>query len=78
MNRYLVFVGSDYYPRGGIKDFVGDFPSKEQAIEVAVFTATQEGTYPYAWAHIYDLVKNKIIQEFDYDKDHSKGWILND
>ena len=31
MKRYLVFVGSDYYPLGGWGDFVGDYNTLEEA-----------------------------------------------
>ena len=33
MKRYLTFYGAAYYPSGGMDDFIGDFDTKEEAIE---------------------------------------------
>jgi hypothetical protein len=33
MNRYLLFAGENYYPSGGIRDFIGDYQSMEMTIE---------------------------------------------
>jgi hypothetical protein len=34
-DRYLLFRGSDYYPRGGWEDYAGAFPSVEAAVQWA-------------------------------------------
>lgn len=33
MKRFLVFVGDDYYPQGGWRDFRGDYDSQAQAMD---------------------------------------------
>ena len=33
MKRYLAFKGDVYYPSRGMRDFVGDFDSPEEAIK---------------------------------------------
>jgi hypothetical protein len=35
MKRYLLFHYDNYFPSGGLKDFHGDFDTKEEAISVA-------------------------------------------
>lgn len=35
MKRYLLFCLDTYYPLGGVKDFVGDFESVEEAKQAA-------------------------------------------
>lgn len=33
MKQYLAFYGEDYYPKGGMMDFIGDFKYLDEAIE---------------------------------------------
>ena len=35
MRRWIVFVGWNYYPSGGIDDYQGSYDTEAQAIEVA-------------------------------------------
>ena len=58
MKRYLVL--SDYaYGDGGMKSFVGDFDSYEDAL-----SAAKEARDPrYQWAQIYDCKERKIVSE---------------
>ena len=58
MKRYLAFYGDNYYPNGGMDDFVGSFNTIEGA-KVAVMVEHSKRTHPphhweNMWAHIYD------------------------
>lgn len=33
MKTYLSFYGDCHYPRGGMNDFIGDYDTKEEAIQ---------------------------------------------
>lgn len=46
MNYYLLFAGNDYYPTGGMGDFVGVYESPRQCRDAA----TAENT-SYDWAN---------------------------
>jgi hypothetical protein len=57
MKKYLLFVGDNYYPKGGMDDFAGIFDTVEDAMEKG-----EEGT-PYKdgsgysfndWYHIVE------------------------
>jgi len=57
MKRYLAFYGAVYYPSGGMDDFIGDFDTKEEAIEKIQKHHKEEtyrDTWEYAWANVYD------------------------
>jgi hypothetical protein len=65
MKRYLLFCGSNYYPRGGIDDFHGDYDSVEEA-ETAFRQEVAE-EYPkgdgdeWFWGHVYDIQERRKI-----------------
>jgi len=61
MKRYLTFYGAVYYPSGGMDDFIGDFDTKEEAIEFIRVTNMKEddGDFEYNWANVYDT-KDRI------------------
>ena len=62
MKQYLVFYGSVYYPNGGMNDFIGDFDTKEEAIERIQKhhkVVSYSGTWAYSWASVYDT-KDRI------------------
>ncbi len=50
MKRYLAFCGDNYYPCGGMNDFIGDFDTLEQAIQAI----DAEFVYCQSWAHVWD------------------------
>lgn len=56
MKRFLVFVGSIYYPSGGMHDFVADYDTLEDAIGKA--NSKVDG---YSWAHVYDTQLRDIV-----------------
>jgi hypothetical protein len=65
MNRYLVFYGDDYYPCGGIHDFVGDFASLEECKAAIIRSHLKfrpdDTEWEWAWNHIWDSLKKETI-----------------
>lgn len=69
MKRYLTFFGSEYYPFGGMHDFLGDFDTIDEGIEAAnkeiekhISTGDDlEMTWETHWAHIYDLTEARRV-----------------
>jgi hypothetical protein len=63
MKRYLAFYGDNYYPNGGMDDFVGSYDTLDEA-KSAVSEEHLKRTHPphYSWdsmwAHIYDSVSD--------------------
>jgi hypothetical protein len=58
MKRYLVFVGYDYYPQGGMHDFIRDYDTIEEA---------RAGCYDHQedvgmWGHIFDQQEETLIE----------------
>jgi len=56
MKRYLAFYGAVYYPGGGMDDFIGDFETKQEAIDCIELKNKKEddGNFNYCWANVYD------------------------
>lgn len=63
MKKYLAFYGSNYYPSGGMDDFIGDFDSKEDAIDFVIKQHEKENPndteWEYHWGNVYDT-ENRI------------------
>jgi len=53
VNRFLVFAGDYYYPKGGWKDFKGAFSSYENALK-CINKPELGFEDPYEWWHIID------------------------
>ena len=65
MERYLVFMGSIYYPSGGFEDFAGDFSTEKEAVNKA-----KSMDYDFSeWAHVYDTRDRKILLKIYTDDD---------
>ena len=60
MKRYLLFLGSEYYPSGGWNDFQGDFDT----IKEAEIVAEKEGD---DWFQIIDTKTKKEILSYKRD-----------
>ena len=65
MKRYLAFYGDDYYPIGGMGDFIGDYDTKEEAIQ-AIEEAHKKNRpddlkWEWAWKQIYDTEKREWV-----------------
>lgn len=64
-NRFDVFSGIDYYPRGGGNDYQASFASVELAIDHIQNTLKPEPNW--SWWQIWDSVDKKIIATSDQD-----------
>lgn len=66
MKRYLLFLGIDFYPSGGMNDFMKDFSklylAEKYAAETKRSLIKDIGDSGY-WFHIYDSVKGEIVKE---------------
>ena len=56
MNRFLVFSFPEFYPNGGMDDFIGDFDTLEEAKKALL-------NGEYSTGHVYDTTERKIIFE---------------
>ena len=69
MKRFMLFQGSEYYPSGGMSDFIGSYYTLEAAlnqVEQTIKNDTYESLtdfWRYRWAHIYDIETNEKIWE---------------
>lgn len=54
MKRFLLFVGSDYYPEGGWNDFIGQFDEKDQSIQAAANLVCD-------WWQVVDCYSQQIV-----------------
>ena len=57
MKNYLSFYGDVYYPSGGMGDFIGDYETKEEAIQ-AIEKAHKKHRpddlkWEWAWANVW-------------------------
>ena len=59
MQRYLLFMGSNYYPSGGWEDFVGSFPS----VEGALVYALEGHGHSRDWFQVVDLISGEIVRQ---------------
>ena len=64
MKRYWLFQFDEYYPRGGINDFVESFDSIQDALECSKKVKNEFGGESY---HIFDSEKNEIIETGIYE-----------
>lgn len=65
MKKYLAFYGDNYYPSGGMGDFIGDFDTKEEAIQ-AIEEAHKKNRpndtkWQWVWKQIYDTEKSVMV-----------------
>ena len=60
MNRYLAFFGDNFYPHGGMEDFLSDHDTPTKAM-IAVVNKLQERGVKSSWGHVYDIVNKKIV-----------------
>ena len=61
MKQYLLFVGDDYYPRGGMHDYKGSFKSAESAKE---YVETYHMEFYNDWYHIVDASTMNIVDSY--------------
>lgn len=73
-NKYLLFYGYNYYPKGGWKDFKGYFDSLD---DCKFYLKMKEKDASYMWAHIVFNYKIVLIGETKdclIDNDYSWIW----
>lgn len=63
IRRYMLFTGCDYYPEGGISDFVASYNTLVEAKE-----DVENNQIKPDWAHIFDIVQGMIVS---YGRDKS-------
>jgi hypothetical protein len=56
MKRYLVFSFPEFYPSGGMEDFIGDFDRLFEAMDALSKSHHTTG-------HVYDTIEKKIVFE---------------
>lgn len=69
MKRYLAFYGWQYYPFGGMRDFLSHRDTLEEAEKAAIAKSEEnideeDDPWEYDWAHIYDSEKDEIVREW--------------
>ena len=69
MKRYYAFYGDCYYPSGGMDDFIGDYDTKEEAIqaieEAQKNNRKEDVKWEWAWAHIWDSKEKIKVYEIE-------------
>lgn len=66
--RYLVFGGQEYYPAGGMDDFVASFDDLEQAV-ARMRQLNEPDKWGYRsceWCHVYDVQEGTTLQLSDF------------
>jgi hypothetical protein len=64
--RFILFVGSDYYPRGGAEDAVAVWDHRPSVEEILSQLAKRGAwlEFPGSWAHLWDLSEDKIVERY--------------
>ena len=60
MNRYLSFFGDEFFPNGGMDDFLGDYEDLFEAKE-AITSKQLKTMLTSSWGHVYDTVNKEIV-----------------
>jgi len=60
MKRYMLFKGRDFYPQGGMDDFIADYTNEEETISEAKKLVHWESD----WSQVYDAEKRELIARF--------------
>ena len=61
---YFLFAGEGFYPRGGVQDLVGTFPTLEAAREAGTNPPKDEdgwNLYQVEWYQIAQLVDGQLV-----------------
>jgi hypothetical protein len=67
--KYALFIGDNYYPRGGWKDFSGYYDERHEAV-AAGEAKVNEDRYWNDWYHVVDLTTGDEVA--NGHKDRSK------
>ncbi len=61
--RFWLFAGMEYYPGGGMADFIDSYDTLEEAKATKDFADAEESGHE--WAHIYDTETGKTVYDHD-------------
>ena len=67
MKKYLLFVGSYYYPERGLGDLIGDFDTIEEA-SIAFNKIPLDSLPSNAWAEIWDSTTKTVAWKINPNK----------
>lgn len=73
MKRYLLFAGANYYPRGGMEDFVAGFDGLDGAIARGRAETDHSGERRGKaddWWHVLDLEEGKVVADGSFGAVH--------
>ena len=62
MKNYMVFFGLNYYPRGGMDDFIGDADTIEEAREILCKAYEDSPKIDQQWGEIYSLSERAQVE----------------
>jgi hypothetical protein len=60
MKRYLLFAGEEYYPNGGMNDFVNDFDKESDAVALGNRLLKEKPDW-FSWIQVYDCKKRRLV-----------------
>jgi hypothetical protein len=65
MKNFLVFLGDNYYPCGGMRDFEGDFDTLDEAKQ-HIENWLNKASFPKSeyWCHVYSIEDKAIVYKF--------------
>ncbi len=71
MARFVVFGGSNYYPSGGFRDFLGEASTLAEAERLAVSSLDEmfKESPIGSWAHIVDTSMRVVVWDASMDRD---------
>ena len=70
---FALFAGDRYYPGGGWNDYVGTYPSLDDAYAAYIQGPKNEdepdedgyvATYKYGWGHVVNVVTNCVVARY--------------
>ena len=61
MSRYLAFFGDNYYPNGGMGDFLSDHEALGDAMNAIMHEFDTDKSVNFPWGHVYDTVNKEIV-----------------
>ena len=71
MKRYWAFYGDDYYPRGGMEDFIGSFDDRDDAIkaikEAHTKNSPEDLNWSCSWGHVWDTHDDLEVWSKNYE-----------
>jgi hypothetical protein len=68
MKKYLAFFGENYFPLGGMYDYIGAYSDLQDAIKEIETKAPNKPFGNDFWGHVYDIELGDIIWTLNGDK----------